>query len=280
MLANRFISREEHDREVERPIVLPPPRPSAGCLVRGRVRAPAGGAIRRRGRGHGRPDRRGRDGPQAARRSRSRAARQSKSDRQAPGWRGPEVKLDPSASTHTGPPRAASLLRRAGADRPGSSIWRRSIRQRCAAMPPRNRPGDVPTRRTTPRPPRTRPPAFPTERSPGGAGGRRQGPAARPERDLRGIVTSVGRADAVWSWRPESPATCRSPPWPGRARSSPSVRRRRRSRRPRCWRWATWWRSGSLTCRPSGPRRAPGCSGWSSRSSRRPRSRAHSWPST
>jgi len=27
MLANRFISREEHDREVERPIVLPPPPP-------------------------------------------------------------------------------------------------------------------------------------------------------------------------------------------------------------------------------------------------------------
>jgi len=47
---------------------------------------------------------------------------------------------------------------------------------------------------------------------PGGAGGRRQGPALAP---TRSTPDRHQRAAPMpwWSWRPESPATCRSPPW-------------------------------------------------------------------
>jgi len=200
MLANRFISREEHDREVERPIVLPPPPPEPPGAwyvdeVRRQLVAQFGDAA---------VDTAGltvevamdpklQDAAEVALRENLRVIDKRQ------GWRGPEVKLDRERldAYRTALARRLSSVAQAPdqawvLDLEG--IYTAAVRRNAAKKPPRKRPDEADD---------TEAAADAAAGLPDGAltpevlaGAAKVRPLA-PNEIYAGIVTSVGRADAV-----------------------------------------------------------------------------------
>jgi penicillin-binding protein 1A len=200
MLANRFISREEHDREVEKPIVLPPPPPEPPGAwyvdeVRRQLVAQFGdAAVDTAGMTvEVSMDPRLQDAAEVALRENLRAIDKRQ------GWRGPEMKLEPERLDAY---RAALARRLASVAQTPDQAWivdlesihTAAVRRDAARKPPKKRADE----------------ADDTDSAADAAASLPEGVlapdvvarAARvrpllPNEIYAGIVTSVGRADAV-----------------------------------------------------------------------------------